>query len=67
MLFDWLVVGQVIAVNPASPVRGPQYSVKKGETAVLSASFVVWTELVLLRGPLPFKVPVRLTTKFPDD
>jgi integrase len=37
MLFDWLVVGQVIAVNPASPVRGPRYSVKKGKTAVLSA------------------------------
>jgi site-specific recombinase XerC len=37
MLFDWLVVGQVIAVNPASPVWGPKYSVKKGKTAVLSA------------------------------
>jgi len=37
MLFDWLVVGQVIAVNPASPVRGPKHSVKKGKTAVLSA------------------------------
>jgi integrase len=37
MLFDWLVVGQVIAVSPASPVRGPKYSVKKGKTAVLSA------------------------------
>jgi len=37
MLFDWLVVGQVVAVNPASPVRGPRYSVKKGKTAVLSA------------------------------
>src|SRR6202167_2539110 len=37
MLFDWLVVGQIIAVNPASPVRGPKYSVKKGKTAVLSA------------------------------
>src|ERR1700684_1320944 len=32
MLFDWLVVGQIIAVNPASPVRGPRYSVKKGKT-----------------------------------
>ena|ERR1035437_8678259 len=31
MLFDWLVVGQVVAVNPASPVRGPKYSVKKGK------------------------------------
>lgn len=37
MLFDWLVVGQVIAVNPASPVRGPKYSVKKGKTPALSA------------------------------
>ena len=37
MLFDWLVVGQVIKVNPASPVRGPKYSVKNGKTAVLSA------------------------------
>jgi site-specific recombinase XerD len=37
MLFDWLVVGQVIAVNPASPVRGPKYSAKKGKTSVLSA------------------------------
>lgn len=37
MLFDWLVVGQVIAVNIASPVRGPKHSVKKGKTAVLSA------------------------------
>ena len=38
MLFDRLVVGQIIAVNPASPVRGPKYSsVKKGKTAVLSA------------------------------
>lgn len=37
MLFDWLVVGQVLAVNPASAVRGPKHSVKKGKTPVLSA------------------------------
>lgn len=37
MLLDWLVVGQVIAVNPASSVRGPRYSVKKGKTPVLAA------------------------------
>ena len=37
MLFDWLVIGQVIAVNPASAVRGPKHSVKKGKTPVLSA------------------------------
>ena len=35
MLFDYLVVGQVVAVNPASSVRGPRYSVKKGKTPVL--------------------------------
>lgn len=37
MLFDWLVIGQVIAVNPASSVRGPKHSVKKGKTPVLGA------------------------------
>jgi site-specific recombinase XerD len=35
MLFDWLVVGQVMATNPAAPVRGPKYTVKKGKTPVL--------------------------------
>ena len=37
MLFDWLVVGQVVPVNPASSVRGPKHVVKKGKTPVLSA------------------------------
>src|ERR1700685_509872 len=37
MLFDWLVVGQVIATNPAAPVRGPKYTVKKGKTPVLTS------------------------------
>lgn len=37
MLFDWLVVGQVVPMNPASSVRGPKHSVKKGTTPVLSA------------------------------
>jgi site-specific recombinase XerD len=35
MLFDWLVVGQVVATNPAAPVRGPKYTVRKGKTPVL--------------------------------
>jgi Phage integrase family len=38
MLFDWLVVGQVIPFNPASSVRGPRYSIRKGKTPVLSAA-----------------------------
>src|SRR3954447_4205126 len=36
MLFDWLVVGQVLAVNPAHAVRGPKYVIKRGKTPVLT-------------------------------
>ena len=36
MLGDWLVVSQVIPVNPAAAVRGPKHVVTKGETPVLS-------------------------------
>jgi site-specific recombinase XerD len=35
MLFDWLVVGQIVAHNPASAVRGPTYVVHTGKTPVL--------------------------------
>ena len=35
-LFDWLVRGQVVPVNPASSVRGPSHVVKEGKTPVLS-------------------------------
>ena len=35
-LFDWLVTGQIVAVNPAHAVRGPSYSMRKGKTPVLS-------------------------------
>ena len=38
MLFDWLVVGQVLPFNPAASVRGPKHVVKTGKTPVLSAS-----------------------------
>jgi site-specific recombinase XerD len=36
MLFDWLVVGQVMASNPAHAVLGPKYTQKKGKTPVLT-------------------------------
>ncbi|QSA99349.1 tyrosine-type recombinase/integrase (plasmid) [Methylococcus sp. EFPC2] len=36
-LFDWLVTGQVVAINPASSVRGPSHRVKTGKTPVLDA------------------------------
>ena len=34
-LFDWLVTGQVVPVNPAASVRGPSHSVRLGKTPVL--------------------------------
>src|SRR5438094_3220821 len=37
MLFDWLVLGQVIPMNPASSVRGPKHVVRRGKTPVLKA------------------------------
>lgn len=37
MLFDWLVLGQVLPLNPASSVRGPKHVTKRGKTAVLEA------------------------------
>jgi site-specific recombinase XerD len=36
MLFDWLVVGQVVRSNPASVVRGPKHVVTRGRTPILS-------------------------------
>jgi site-specific recombinase XerC len=34
-LFDWLVTGQVVPVNPAHTVRGPRHVVTSGQTPVL--------------------------------
>jgi len=36
MLFDWLIVGQILAINPAHAVRGPKHVVKRGKTPVLT-------------------------------
>jgi site-specific recombinase XerD len=35
-LFDWLVTGQVVPVNPAASVRGPAHSARQGKTPVLA-------------------------------
>jgi site-specific recombinase XerD len=35
MLFDWLIIGQVMPFNPAAAVRGPKHVVKVGVTPVL--------------------------------
>jgi site-specific recombinase XerC len=37
-LFDWLVTGQVVPVNPAASVRGPRHVVTPGQTPVLDPS-----------------------------
>ncbi len=37
MLFDHLVVSQVVPFNPAHAVRGPRHVIKKGKTPVLTA------------------------------
>jgi integrase len=36
LLFDWLIVGQILAINPAHAVRGPKHVVKRGKTPVLT-------------------------------
>jgi site-specific recombinase XerD len=37
MLFDYLVVGQIMAINPAHAVRGPKHVIRRGKTPVLTA------------------------------
>src|SRR6201996_8507757 len=35
MMFNWLVIGQIVPTNPAAAVRGPKHVVKTGKTPVL--------------------------------
>jgi len=44
MLFDWLITGQVVPLNPAAAVRGPKHVVKTGKTPVLDAA--EWRKLM---------------------
>src|SRR5580704_3527762 len=44
MLFDWLVIGQVVPTNPAAAVRGPKHVVKTGKTPVLDGA--EWRRLI---------------------
>jgi len=37
MLFDFLVLGQIVPTNPAASVRGPKHVVRRGKTPVLKA------------------------------
>jgi hypothetical protein len=44
MLFDWLVTGQIVPMNPAAAVRGPKHVVKTGKTPVLDGK--EWHRLI---------------------
>jgi len=37
-LFDWLSRHGVLETNPAAPVRGPAYTIKRGKTPILTAA-----------------------------
>ncbi len=40
MLFDWLILGHVLELNPAAAVRGPKHIVEKGKPPIRSAEAV---------------------------
>ena len=53
MLYAFLVIRQLVPVNPTASVRGPKYVIKRGKTAVWSrvdAEKVL--ESILRRGEL---------------
>lgn len=54
-LFDWLVTGQVMPVNPAASVRGPSHSVRRGKTPALEP-----TEARRLLDAIDVTTPVGL-------
>jgi site-specific recombinase XerD len=56
VLFDWLVTGQVVAVNPATSVRGPKHVVRRGKNTVLTAD-----EARLLLDSIPVTRTVAVT------
>jgi len=54
-LFDWLVVGQVVPINPAASEPGPRHVVRVGKTAVLepAEAWVLWFVSPKCFGMLP--------------
>ena len=54
-LFDWLVMGQIVPLNPAASVRGPAHSVRKGKTPVLDPA-----EARLLLDSIDVSTPIGL-------
>ncbi|MBR8396639.1 tyrosine-type recombinase/integrase [Burkholderia cenocepacia] len=54
-LFDWLVTGQIVPVNPAASVRGPSHSARTGATPVLDR-----TEARQLLDSIDVSTPIGL-------
>jgi site-specific recombinase XerD len=61
MLFDALVVGQVLAINPAHAVRGPTHVIKRGKTPVLTEE-----DARRLLESIKIKKMVKKTVVMPD-
>ena len=57
MLFDWLITGQVVPMNPAAAVRGPKHVVKTGKTPVLEGD--EWRKLLDSIPAVTFREEVR--------
>ena len=62
MLFDWLITGQVIEINPAAAVRAAKHVVKKGKTPVLKAD-----EARELLDSIPLKIGPEPKDGEPDN
>ena len=66
MLFDWLVTGQILPINPAAAVRGPKHVVTVGRTPVLAADEArqlldsIDTSSIAMVGPPPPPPIVKL-------
>ncbi len=56
-LFDWLVMGQIVPVNPAASVRGPAHRVRNGKTPVLDPA-----EARTLLDSIDVTTPIGLAT-----
>lgn len=57
-VFDWLVSGGILAINPAHAVRGPKHVIKRGKTPVLTAD----QARVLIES-----IPITRKVERPDD
>ena len=53
-LFNWLVVGQILRINPAHPVKSPKHKVRTGKTPILvvdeARAFIASIETDKLKG-----------------